>query len=205
MTAIVALTAQNTMGVTAVQELPPTFVGRSSRRSSTTSAWTRRRPGCFSRAPLIETVADFLDVQPVPLVVDPVMVASSGAQLLPDDAVERLVDRLFPLATVVTPNLPEAEALAGRAAHERELAERIHELGAPAVIVTGGHGEEPSTTFSTAGSSRDRSRAPRRRGDPRRRLHAFGDPHRPAWPGARASRRLRGKLRESHPKRCETG
>jgi hydroxymethylpyrimidine/phosphomethylpyrimidine kinase len=94
----------------------------------------------FSRE-LIDTVADFLAVYPVPLVVDPVMVASSGAKLLQDDAVEALVDRLFPLATVVTPNLMEAEVLAGTGTR-RELAERIHELGAPAVIVTGGHGEE---------------------------------------------------------------
>jgi hydroxymethylpyrimidine/phosphomethylpyrimidine kinase len=70
------------------------------------------------------------------------MVASSGAKLLQDDAVEALVDRLFPLATVVTPNLMEAEAFVGSGSR-RELAERIHELGAPAVIVTGGHGEEP--------------------------------------------------------------
>jgi len=76
----------------------------------------------------------------VPLVVDPVMVASSGARLLRDDAVEALVGRLFPLATVVTPNLPEAEALAGGPGSRRELAERLHQLGAPAVIVTGGHG-----------------------------------------------------------------
>ena len=95
----------------------------------------------FSRE-LIDTVADFLCVHRVPLVVDPVMVASSGAKLLQDDAVEALVDRLFPLATVVTPNLMEAEALAGTGTR-RELAERINELGAPAVIVTGGHGEEP--------------------------------------------------------------
>ena len=70
------------------------------------------------------------------------MVASSGAKLLRDDAVETLVRRLFPLATVVTPNLPEAEALAGTpGASRRELAERIHALGA-AVVVTGGHGDE---------------------------------------------------------------
>jgi hydroxymethylpyrimidine/phosphomethylpyrimidine kinase len=92
----------------------------------------------FSRR-LIETVADFLEEHRVPLVVDPVMVASSGAKLLEDDAVDALVGRLFPLATVVTPNLDEAEALAGSGT-KRELAERIHELGAPAVIVTGGHG-----------------------------------------------------------------
>src|SRR4029078_12837002 len=71
----------------------------------------------------------------------PVMVASSGAKLLEDDAVESLVDRLFPLATVVTPKLMEAQALAGEGSR-RELAERIHELGAPAVIVTGGHGDD---------------------------------------------------------------
>jgi hydroxymethylpyrimidine/phosphomethylpyrimidine kinase len=69
------------------------------------------------------------------------MVASSGAQLLEEDAVEALVGRLFPLATVVTPNLAEAGALAGRCGTRRELAERLHELGAPAVIVTGGHGD----------------------------------------------------------------
>src|SRR4029078_12363508 len=71
----------------------------------------------------------------------PVMVASSGAKLLEDDAVESLVDRLFPLATVVTPKLMEAQALAGEGTR-RELAERIHELGAPAVLVTGGHGDD---------------------------------------------------------------
>ena len=69
------------------------------------------------------------------------MVASSGARLLQDDAVEALVTRLFPLATVVTPNLPEAEALVGAVGTRRELAERIHARGASAVIVTGGHGE----------------------------------------------------------------
>jgi hydroxymethylpyrimidine/phosphomethylpyrimidine kinase len=79
----------------------------------------------------------------VPLVVDPVMIASSGAQLLQDDAVETLVRRLFPLATVVTPNLPEAEALTALAgASRRELAERLVALGAGAAVVTGGHGDD---------------------------------------------------------------
>ncbi len=96
----------------------------------------------FSKA-LIEAVADFLEGHRVPLVVDPVLVASSGAKLLEDDAVDTLVARLFPLATVVTPNLNEAVTLAGVEAPRRELAERLHALGAPAVIVTGGHGLEP--------------------------------------------------------------
>ncbi len=96
----------------------------------------------FSR-PIIETVADFLAERRVPLVVDPVMLSATGSRLLQEDAVETLVARLFPLATVVTPNLHEAEALAGSTGTRRELAERLHALGAPTVIVTGGHGPEP--------------------------------------------------------------
>ena len=142
-TAIVALTAQNTVGVTAVHELPSEFVRAQIDAVFEDIGVDAAKTGMlFSRA-LIDTVADFLDGHRVPLVVDPVMVASSGAKLLQDDAVQALVARLFPLATVVTPNLPEAEALTGSTGSRRELAERLHELGAPAVVVTGGHGAEP--------------------------------------------------------------
>src|SRR6266581_2147955 len=142
MSAIVALTAQNTAGVAAVHEVPPDFVTAQLDAVFGDIGVDAAKTGMlFSRA-LIETVADFLAERPVPLVVDPVMVASSGAKLLRDDAVEALVTRLFPLATVVTPNLPEAEALAGGPGTRRELAERLHALGAPAVIVTGGHGDD---------------------------------------------------------------
>ena len=142
MSAIVALTAQNTVGVTAVHEAPPGFV-----RAELDAVWSdigvdaAKTGMLFSRA-LIETVADFFAEHPVALVVDPVMVASSGAELLQRDAAATLVSRLFPLARVVTPNLHEAEALAGAAGSRRELAERIHDLGAPAVVVTGGHGAD---------------------------------------------------------------
>jgi hydroxymethylpyrimidine/phosphomethylpyrimidine kinase len=140
--AIVALTAQNTQGVTAVHELPVDFVRAQLAAVYDDIGLDAVKTGMlFSRA-LIEVVADFLGGRNLPLVVDPVMLASSGATLLQPEAVETLVSRLFPLATVVTPNLHEAEALAGRAGSRRELAERIHELGAPAVLVTGGHGEE---------------------------------------------------------------
>ena len=142
MSALVALTAQNTVAVTAVHELPPAFVRAQLDAVFEDIGVDAGKTGMlFSRA-LIATVADFLERRPVPLVVDPVMVASSGAKLLLDDAVETLVRQLFPLATVVTPNLPEAEALAGFSGPRRQLAERLHELGAPAVIVTGGHGRE---------------------------------------------------------------
>ena len=139
--AIVALTAQNTLGVTAVQELPAAFVEAQLEAVFSDIGADAAKTGMLFSRELIETVADFLAAHRVPLVVDPVMVASSGAKLLQDDAAEALVERLFPLSTVVTPNLMEAETLAGEGSR-RELAERIHELGASAVIVTGGHGED---------------------------------------------------------------
>jgi hydroxymethylpyrimidine/phosphomethylpyrimidine kinase len=138
---LVALTAQNTVGVSAIHELPPAFVRAQLDAIFDDIGVDAAKTGMLFSKPLIETVADYLEARPVPLVVDPVMVASSGAQLLEDDAVEALVGRLFPLATVVTPNLPEAQALAGMSGTREELAIRLYELGAPAVIVTGGHGE----------------------------------------------------------------
>src|SRR6266404_4700539 len=109
--ALVALTAQNTREVTAIYELPPDFI-------------------------VAQLDAVFDDIG-----VDAAMVASSGAQLLEDDAVDALVGQLFPLATVVTPNLIEARALTRADGSPTELAERLFALGASAVIVTGGHGK----------------------------------------------------------------
>jgi hydroxymethylpyrimidine/phosphomethylpyrimidine kinase len=146
MSAIVALTAQNTVGVTGVFEVPPEFVQAQLEAVFSDIGVDAAKTGMLFSAPIVENVAAFLAEHPVPLVVDPVMVASSGARLLQDDAVEALVGSLFPLATVVTPNLMEAEALAGPGSR-RELAERLHELGAPAVIVTGGHGEDAVDHF----------------------------------------------------------
>jgi hydroxymethylpyrimidine/phosphomethylpyrimidine kinase len=143
MSAIVALTAQNTVGVTAVQEVPPEFVTAQLEAVFDDIGVDAAKTGMLFSREIIEAVAAYLSEQPVPLVLDPVMVASSGAKLLQDDAVEALVSRLFPLATVVTPNLPEAEVLAGSRGSRRELAQRIHALGAPAVVITGGHGDEP--------------------------------------------------------------
>jgi hydroxymethylpyrimidine/phosphomethylpyrimidine kinase len=139
--AIVALTAQNTTGVTAVHELPAEFIRAQLDAVYDDIGVDVAKTGMLFSCAVIDTVADFLDKRNIPLVVDPVMVASSGATLLQGDAVDTLVSRLFPLATVVTPNLQEAEALAGSGSR-RELSERIHELGALAVVVTGGHGDE---------------------------------------------------------------
>ena len=146
MSAIVALTAQNTTEVRAVHEAPPDFI-----RTQLEVLWDdigvdAAKTGMLFSAPIIEVVAGFLAENPVPLVVDPVMVAASGAKLLRDDAVSVLLERLLPLATVVTPNLHEACALVGvpysDEANRARLAEAIHERGARAVVVTGGHGAE---------------------------------------------------------------
>jgi hydroxymethylpyrimidine/phosphomethylpyrimidine kinase len=148
MSVLVALTAQNTVGVTAVHELPPDFIHAQLEAVYDDIGVDAAKTGMLFSAAIIETVADFLEGRETTLVVDPVLVASSGAKLLRDDAVEVLVRRLFPLATVVTPNLHEAEVLADRpGASRRELAERLHELGASAVIVTGGHGDDPVDHF----------------------------------------------------------
>jgi hydroxymethylpyrimidine/phosphomethylpyrimidine kinase len=144
MTAIVALTAQNTVGVTDVLEVPPGFVKAQLEAVFSDIGVDSVKTGMLFSAAVIETVADFLAEHPVPLVVDPVMVASSGARLLRDDAVEALTERLFPLATVVTPNVPEARAFTAVTGLSLSLlAERVHALGAPAVIITGGHAEQP--------------------------------------------------------------
>ena len=143
MSALVALTAQSTVAVTDVHTLPPEFVRAQLDAVFGDIGVDAAKTGMLFSRELIATVADYLAEHRVPLVVDPVMVASSGAKLLLDDAVETLVSRLFPLATVVTPNLLEAEVLVGASGRREELAERIHELGAPAVVVTGGHGRDP--------------------------------------------------------------
>jgi hydroxymethylpyrimidine/phosphomethylpyrimidine kinase len=146
MSAIVALTAQSTTEVRAVHEAPPAFIRAELEVLFGDIGVDAAKTGMLFSAGTIRAVSDFLEEKPVPLVVDPVMVAASGAKLLQDEAVSLLVERLLPLATVVTPNLHEACTLAGVSysedADREELSEAIHALGAPAVVVTGGHGTE---------------------------------------------------------------
>src|SRR3954462_9120128 len=144
--AIVALTAQNTTGVTAVLEVEPGFVRAQLEAVLDDIGADAAKTGMLFSAPVIETVADVLAGERVPLVVDPVMVASSGAPLLQEDAVEALVSRLFPLAPGGAPDLAEAEVLVGEGT-KRELVERLVGLGAAAAIVTGGHGEPVDHLF----------------------------------------------------------
>jgi hydroxymethylpyrimidine/phosphomethylpyrimidine kinase len=144
MSAIAALTAQNTAGVTGIHEVPPSFVREQIAAVLDDIGADAAKTGMLFSAPIIEAVAAELDGRGLPLVVDPVMVASSGARLLRPDAVAALTGRLFPLAAVVTPNLMEAQALTGLDTEDRAvLAERLVKMGAAAAVVTGGHGREP--------------------------------------------------------------
>jgi hydroxymethylpyrimidine/phosphomethylpyrimidine kinase len=145
MSAIVALTAQNTLGVTSIAEQTPAFVREQIRAVLDDIGADAAKTGMLFSAAIIEAVADELAGTGLPLVVDPVMVASSGATLLRPDAVATLTGRLFPLATVVTPNLMEAQALTGLDTEDRAaLAEALVALGAGAALVTGGHGVTPA-------------------------------------------------------------
>ncbi len=142
--AITAITAQNTRGVTAVQEMPPGIVAAQIDAVVADIRPEAVKTGMLASVPIIEIVAAKLKEHGLPnLVVDPVMVAKSGDRLLLEDAVSALRDLLLPLAVVVTPNLPEAEALAGLSIGSdddvRRAAEVIVGLGARAVVVKGGH------------------------------------------------------------------
>ncbi len=146
-TVITALTAQNTHGVSAIHDVPPEFVTAQIDAVFSDLAVGAVKIGMLSRAPVIKAVAQGLDRwKQTQVVLDPVMVATSGDRLLAPDAVDMLRRELLPRARVVTPNLPEAAALldARIAASEAEMqaqAERILALGAKAVLIKGGHGE----------------------------------------------------------------
>jgi hydroxymethylpyrimidine/phosphomethylpyrimidine kinase len=144
MAAIVALTAQNTKEVRGIHEVPPDFVRAQIDAVLDDIGADAAKTGMLFSAELIEAVAEALAPRDLPLVVDPVMLASSGSRLLLPDAVATLVRRLFPLATVVTPNLLEAQALTAMRTEDRAaIAERLVAMGARAALVTGGHGTEP--------------------------------------------------------------
>jgi hydroxymethylpyrimidine/phosphomethylpyrimidine kinase len=139
MTAVTALTAQNTRGVEAVHELPPAFVRAQIRAVVGDIGVDAVKVGMLANAAVVEVVADELAALARPLVVDPVMVATSGARLLDEDAVAVLRERLVPLASVVTPNLAEARVLVDQPSlGAREAACALHALGAHAAVVTGG-------------------------------------------------------------------
>jgi hydroxymethylpyrimidine/phosphomethylpyrimidine kinase len=140
MTAVTALTAQNTTGVYGVLEIDPKFVVRQIDACISDIGCDAVKTGMLANAAIIDAVAAVIsDRRLAPLVVDPVMIAKSGASLLKPDAIESLKTKLLPLATVVTPNLHEAGALPGREiktlAQTKDAARTIRELG-PENVVT---------------------------------------------------------------------
>ena len=144
MSVITAVTAQNSLGVQGVENLSPAFVAQQLRSVLEDFGADAAKCGMLSTAPIIEAVATELTSHRIEkLVVDPVMVAKSGDQLLQPEARAALADRILPLALLVTPNLPEAEVLAGIRVAEpedmEEAARRIHLMGPRYVLVKGGH------------------------------------------------------------------
>ncbi len=147
LSAISALTAQHTRGVLAVHVPPVAFL-----RAQIDACFDDFRIGAvklgmLANAQVIHAVADALEhYNPPAIVLDPVMVATSGGRLLADDAVEALCTRLLPLATLLTPNIPEAEAILGRTIADSRAADdavaQLLEFGAHAVLLKGGHLEE---------------------------------------------------------------
>jgi hydroxymethylpyrimidine/phosphomethylpyrimidine kinase len=144
-TAITALTAQNTLGVHGVFPVPPAFLRQQIDVVLDDIGADAIKTGMLGDTSTIETVCDALSARPVrlPFVLDPVMVAKGGHHLLTVEAVATLRQRLLPMASVLTPNLPEAEALAGmpitKPADMRPAAEALLALGVPAVLLKGGH------------------------------------------------------------------
>ena len=143
-TAITAITAQNTVGVTEILELPLDLIRAQIAAVVEDLGVQAAKTGMLSSAEIIEVVALAIETFGIPnLVVDPVMVAKGGAKLLRDDAVATMRRRLLPLATVITPNLQEASVLLGRTvetlAERRQAATELVRLGAIAAVVKGGH------------------------------------------------------------------
>lgn len=160
MAVLTALTAQNTQGVSGVHPVPPQFVADQIETIFADIRVDAVKIGMIANAGIAEAVADILARhRDVPIVLDPVMIAKGGAALLAADAVDVLTRRLLPLATVLTPNLPEAAALLHEAeAKSREdMARQAHalaDLGTAAVLVKGGHleGDESPDILASAGT-----------------------------------------------------
>ena len=144
MSAITALTAQNTTGVTGILEVSPDFLGKQLDAVFEDIFPDAVKIGMVSTSELIRVIADSLvRYGAANIVVDPVMVATSGARLIEDEAIETLKSRLLPLATVITPNIPEAEILADMTitdeAGMEEAAKTLYERYGCAALVKGGH------------------------------------------------------------------
>ena len=146
-TAVTAITVQNTLGVTGVHPIPLDIVEAQARAVLDDIGADALKTGMLGDAATVERVAQILDTTSAPAVIDPVMVAKGGSALLDQDAIAVLKEKLLPMAALVTPNLPEAEALTGiypKSEHRLRNAAMVFKLlGCNGVLFKGGHGEEP--------------------------------------------------------------
>jgi hydroxymethylpyrimidine/phosphomethylpyrimidine kinase len=149
MTAITALTAQSTVGVTGIHPVPGAFIVEQVVSVADDIGVDAVKIGMLGTAETVRAVRQALGHigDNVPIVIDPVMVAESGAVLLDEAARAAIVSELLPLATVITPNLPEARVLAGDHDDVEDLARALHALGPENVVVTGGHRDEVTDVF----------------------------------------------------------
>ncbi len=177
MSAITSVTAQNTQGVQGIHDLPPEFVALQIRSVLEDIGTDVIKTGMLSNAAIIHAVAEVLREHPeIPVVVDPVMRAKGGDPLLRPDAQDALIKEILPLAFVVTPNIPEAEALVGFEIHGlpdmRRAAKAIKNLGPQNVLIKGGHLEgDEATDLLFDGSTFHEFPAPR---IPTRNTHGTG-------------------------------
>ncbi|OBX02598.1 phosphomethylpyrimidine kinase [Gallibacterium genomosp. 1] len=144
MSVITAVTAQNTLGVTDIHLIPVSTIEAQLKAIVEDFTPNAVKIGMLGTAEIIQTVAAFLRQHPFEnVVIDPVMIAKGGASLLQQSAIQAMCEQLLPLADVLTPNLPEAEALTGLKAKDQhniaKLAERLQQMGAKTVIIKGGH------------------------------------------------------------------
>lgn len=157
MSVITAVTAQNTQGVLAVEDLSEEIIQKQIEAVFTDIEVAAVKIGMVSKTSTICAIADeLLKYRPRYIVLDPVMISKSGYELLKTEAKEALITKLLPLAYLVTPNLPEAEAITGRKIHTLEdmeaAAKEIYKLGAENVLVKGGHLAEDATDLFFDGS-----------------------------------------------------
>lgn len=149
-TAITAVTVQNTLGVTGIHDIPLDIIADQISVVLEDIGADAIKTGMLAHAPVIRVVAERLHhlAPKVPLIVDPVMVATSGARLIDDDAHEAIIRALLPRATLITPNLPEAEVLSGMTITDTDgmadAGKKLLDMGAGAVLVKGGHLPGPS-------------------------------------------------------------
>ncbi len=211
-TAVTAITVQNTLGVSDIHDVPADIVERQMRAVIEDIGLDAFKTGMLQNREIIEAVERVLEDLDVPLVIDPVMVATSGDALTNEDTKQSLISLLFPRAALVTPNVEEAETLAGMEVYSlddmRHAAGALRDFGAAAALITGGELDKGRITdllLTDEGEQlfeADRLDTPPY---PRHRLHAcFGHRHRPR-PGLPAQRRRRPRSQlcpGRHPRRA---